>query len=260
MPPDSDDPWERVRRSASGWRGTWVPTRETESADGDEPPRGRPSFGWPHVVVVAAVGVLALAATVVVLLASRPSTQTVPLAGAVTSEALDPLATASVAATPASVPAPVATPAPSPPVVVHVAGDVRRPGVVVLPSGSRVVDAIEAAGGARPRASLDSVNLARVLTDGEQVRVGSAGAAEPPPAGPLAPEPSVPPAPAAAPLDLNQASAAQLDGLPGIGPVLAERIVAFREQNGPFASVDQLLDVSGIGPAVLAELAGQVRV
>ncbi len=212
------------------------------------------------MLVVVAVGVVALAVTAVVLLSSRPSTQTVPLAGVVATGA--PQAPASSTATPpvsaSPAPAPAATSAPT--VVVHVAGDVRRPGVVVLPAGSRVVDAIDAAGGARPRASLDSVNLARVLTDGEQVLVDGSGSATAPPSDPSLPVPPEPGVPPAGPLDLNQASAGELDALPGIGPVLAARIVAFREQNGPFVSVDQLLEVSGIGPAVLADLQGQVRV
>ncbi len=143
-------------------------------------------------------------------------------------------------------------------VVVSVAGRVRRPGLVRLPAGSRVDDAVRAAGGARRSADLALVNLARRLVDGEQVVVGVV----PAPAGAAA---SGAPAPGAgrstggaaaggstgpdpgAPLELNAATAAQLDGLPGIGAVLAERIVAWRTEHGRFASVDQLREVDGIG-------------
>lgn len=146
-----------------------------------------------------------------------------------------------------------ATASAPPDLVVHVAGEVHEPGVVRLPPGSRVVDALEAAGGTLPGASLDAVNLARVLADGEQVRVG------------LPPDPAVQGAPAQpgtppARLDLNAASATDLESLPGVGPVLATRILAFRDENGPFRSVDHLIDVPGIGPAVLADVADRVRV
>jgi len=132
-------------------------------------------------------------------------------------------------------------------VVVHVVGAVVAPGVVRLPTGSRVVDALATAGGAAPDADLASLNLARVLVDGEQVvvlRPGESGPAAAPPA-----------AEGGAPglVDLNTADAAALDGLPGIGPVLAQRIVEHRDER-PFASVDELGDVPGIGPTLLERL------
>lgn len=131
-------------------------------------------------------------------------------------------------------------------VVVHVTGAVRAPGVVTLPAGSRVSDAIEAAGGATKARALDSVNLARVLVDGEQVVVGGAGAG----AG----------ATASSLLPLNTADAPALEAMPGIGPVLAQRIVDWRAQHGPFASADALGDVPGIGPSLLAQLRPLVTV
>lgn len=127
-------------------------------------------------------------------------------------------------------------------VVVHVAGDVKTPGLVELPWGSRVSDAITAAGGAVSPDSLSSVNLARQIVDGEQIIVG--GEESPISDGRIS---------------INAASATELQELPGVGPVLAERIVAYREQNGPFVSLDGLLEVSGIGETTLANMAEQVR-
>jgi competence protein ComEA len=134
--------------------------------------------------------------------------------------------------------------------------------LVTLPSGARVADAVEAAGGLLPEAETASLNLAAVVVDGEQVAVGVPGAA--PGAAPGA-VPGADGTGAASPgpgglVDLNTATLAQLDGLPGIGPVLAERIVAYRTAQGPFTSVDQLDDVPGIGPTTAAELATLVSV
>jgi competence protein ComEA len=141
-------------------------------------------------------------------------------------------------------------------VVVSVVGSVVRPGLVTLPTGSRVAAAIEAAGGLVPEADPASVNLAAVVTDGEQVVVGAPGAAA---AGGADPDPAASSAAPAGRLNLNTASASELDALPGVGPVLAQRIVDHRKQ-GPFTSVDQLDDVPGIGPARAAELAELVAV
>ena len=138
-------------------------------------------------------------------------------------------------------------------VVVDVAGKVRRPGIVKLPVGARVVDAIEAAGGARRGVDLSQLNLARVLVDGEQVVVGI-----PPPGGVAAPAASAPGAPsgAAGPLvNINSATQSQLEELPGVGPVTAAAILQWRSDNGAFTAVDELLEVSGIGDATLAKIA-----
>jgi len=129
---------------------------------------------------------------------------------------------------------------------VHVAGWVLSPGVVRVAPESIVADAIEAAGGLRPGALVDRINLAAPLRSGDQVVVPGPdsmnGSSED---GPLA---------------LNRASAKDLEELPGVGPVLAERIVAYREQNGPFAEVEDLLQVGGIGEAKLASIRDLVRV
>lgn len=137
-------------------------------------------------------------------------------------------------------------------VVVHVAGLVARPGLVTLPAGSRVADAIAAAGGVTKQRATDSVNLARVLVDGEQIVVGLAPASAAGSAGPTSTAPPV--------VDLNAADAAAFEGLPGVGPVLAGRILEWRTANGPFRSVDELGEVSGIGETTLARLRPLVRV
>ena len=139
-------------------------------------------------------------------------------------------------------------------VAVHVAGRVRHPGLVRLPAGSRVQDAIAAAGGATSGADLDAVNLARKLIDGEQVRVPGPGDPAPPP-----PDAAAGPATPSAPLDLNTATVEQLDTLPGVGEVTAGRIVAYRSAH-PFTSVDELLEVPGIGQRRFEQLKDLVTV
>jgi competence protein ComEA len=140
-------------------------------------------------------------------------------------------------------------------VVVSVVGQVVTPGLVTLPAGSRVADALAAVGGLLPEADPASVNAAAVLSDGQQVAVGVPGAV--PPSGGSA---TAGAAGAGGLLDLNTATVGDLDALPGIGPVLAQRIVDHRTAHGRFTSVDQLDDVSGIGPAIFADLVARVRV
>lgn len=147
-------------------------------------------------------------------------------------------------------------------VVVAVAGKVNKPGVVRLPAGSRVVDALRAAGGPLPGASTGLLNLARRLVDGEQVLVGI----DPPPGagngstGSSGSSGSSGVGSAGGPLDLNAATVADLDGLPGIGPVLAQRIIDWRTEHQRFASVDQLREVTGIGEAKFSDLRAKVTV
>lgn len=126
-------------------------------------------------------------------------------------------------------------------VVVHVVGKVAEPGVVELPAGSRVQDAVEAAGGAVKDKALESVNLARVLVDGEQIDVGATTAES-----------------GSTRISLNSSDVKQLQELPGVGPVIAERIVEWRSANGPFRSVEELAEVSGIGPAMVERIRDEV--
>ncbi|WP_432535902.1 ComEA family DNA-binding protein [Kineococcus arenarius] len=151
----------------------------------------------------------------------------------------------------------VATPTGS--VVVHVVGRVLAPGLVTLPAGSRVADALTAAGGAAPGADLAALNLARTLADGEQVLVPAPGEA-PAPAPASSGAAGAAAGAAVGPLDLNTAGAEQLDALPGVGEVLAARIVAWRQANGRFTSVEELGEVQGIGPKLLDGVRDLVRV
>lgn len=148
----------------------------------------------------------------------------------------------------AAVPVPTASGPGAGPILVDVSGKVRDPGVRRLPPGSRVEDALAAAGGVRPGTDVTGLNRARVLMDGEQVLVG---APAPPPGGGGGPSPG--------PLSLGTATAEQLDGLPGVGPVLAQHIVDFRTARGGFRSVEELRQVSGIGERRFADLRKLVR-
>ena len=142
-------------------------------------------------------------------------------------------------------------------IVVYVAGAVARPGVYTLAAAARVTDALEAAGGAVADADLDVVNLAATVSDGERVYVPVVGeVVAVVVAGDSAPDVTVP----AGPVNVNSATADQLDVLPGVGPTTAAAIVAHRQENGPFRTVEQLGDVRGIGPAKLDALRGLVTV
>ena len=147
-------------------------------------------------------------------------------------------------------------------VVVDVAGEVRRPGVYRMPAGSRVNDALARAGGATPAASVDAINLAARLSDGQQVTI-PAGAAST--AGvPAGTGSSVPAAAGAAfasagPISLGSATVADLDTIDGIGPVTAQDIIEFRDQHGGVSSVDELSQISGIGPATMESLRARLQ-
>ena len=130
-------------------------------------------------------------------------------------------------------------------IVVDVKGDVVTPGLVTLPTGSRVADAIAAAGGVVSSANVASLNLAERLTDGQMIFIGNAQSME------LSSDPRI---------NLNLATEAELDSLPGVGPVMAGRIVAWRETNQKFHSIEELQEVPGIGPKVFANLKALVRI
>jgi competence protein ComEA len=138
--------------------------------------------------------------------------------------------------------------------VIDVAGAVRRPGLYRLRSGARIDDAIAAAGGATGKAQLDTVNLAAPIADGEQIVVPGRGATA---SGAAASPPGSGSSPSA-PVDLNSATLEQLEALPGIGPVTAQKILDYRQQHGAFHSVEELQGVPGIGPAHMAQLKGLV--
>jgi competence protein ComEA len=165
----------------------------------------------------------------------------------------------SAAAPSSSVPVPAS-------IVVHVAGAVIAPGVLSLASGARVADAVVAAGGVAPDGDLDGINLAAPLGDGQRVYVPRIGEVDPAavPSGAWAGDASatgpVGTSPPAGPVDLNVADATALEALPGVGPSTATAIVDDRDRNGPFASVDDLDRVPGIGPAKLASLRDLVTV
>ncbi|MFI7497835.1 helix-hairpin-helix domain-containing protein [Streptomyces sp. NPDC049687] len=142
-------------------------------------------------------------------------------------------------------------------IVVDVSGKVRKPGIHRLPAGSRVVDALSAAGGVRPGTNTDGLNRARFLVDGEQVVVG--GPAPPAAAGAAGQGGAGAAAGPSAPVSLNTATVDQLDTLPGVGPVLAQHIVDYRTAQGGFRSVDELREVNGIGERRYADLRNLVR-
>ncbi|MCW2755587.1 MAG: comEA [Marmoricola sp.] len=239
VPPD---PGRHSRRRAGSWSARWA-----EALQGRLPDtlQGRVQLATTHLALLAVAVGIALAVTAWFTLRSAPDAVRVPVAH--TSPAAHPPAAPS--RTPASVSTAGAPTAASSVVVVDVAGKVPHPGVLTLPAGSRVIDAIRRAGGARRGVDLSGVNLARVLVDGEQVLVGR----DPPAGG--APAPGAGSAGAgSAPVNLNSATLDQLEGLPGVGPVTAQKILDWRTAHGSFTSLDELLEVPGIGAKTLANL------
>lgn len=212
--------------------------------------------GGPGPRLLGVVVALAAVAAGAVVLWPRPASPAPELV----------LPRASTTVAPAAGPTTVA---PAADLVVDVVGEVRQVGVYRVAAGARIVDAIDAAGGLTQRADRARVNLAAPVSDGERIFVPAVGQPVPAvavggqPVGPAA----APPGAAAGgtgesdePVNINTASLDELDTLPGVGPVTAQAIIDHRAQNGPFASVEQLLDVRGIGAATLAELRDRVAV
>jgi competence protein ComEA len=244
--PEGDDEGDRPDTTLS----RWLPDTTSAGAAGwISSVRADP--GRAGVIALAVVGVLAVLVTVFTVVRDKPPP--------VVSAKLPPVQMVSST-----------TPGPPPdgPVVVSVVGLVHKPGLVTLTSGARIADALAAAGGTLDGADLVGLNMARRVVDGEQIIVGIAAplgqptemgssiAGDPTPAkGPSSGTASAP----AGLVDLNTATVEQLDALPGIGPVTAAAIIAWRDANGRFTSVDQLGDVDGIGPARLEKLRELVR-
>ncbi len=226
--------------------------------------RVRADPGRAGAIGIAIAAALAVLVTVFTLVRDRPAP--------VMSAKLPPVEKASTSSPRSSTSPGAGQPAsPDRPVVVSVVGLVRTPGLVTLAPGARIADALQAAGGAVNGADTIGLNMARPLGDGEQIVVGLAPVSGQPTAlGSSVASGSTPtvkvPTPgsvkpkAGGVLDLNTATVQELDALPGVGPVTAAAIVAWRQANGKFTSVDQLADVDGIGPARLDKLRALVRV
>jgi competence protein ComEA len=267
-------PRRSLRRSAPGddpidvgTEGSLEPTLEPHGRVGAALRRLAPA-GWsgarvdpgrPGATALALVAAVAAVVAAVGVWFERPRAEPVPDLPSVTVSAPDAAAAATEAspqpAATAAVPVPAAAP-----LVVSVSGKVRRPGLVEVPDGARVADVLEAAGGALPGTDLSALNLARRVADGEQVAVGVPAApdAVPVPA-PGAPSPAAGAAPAGK-VDLNLATVEQLDALPGVGPVTAQRILEWRTRHGRFTRVEQLREIEGIGERRFAQLRGMVVV
>jgi len=240
------------------------PAEETFRSVQAEPAR----FGRLHLGVVAALVLLGLVCTGWAVLRARP----VALATSVPVTPSVPVTAAPGGAAPTST-GPPAAPAQSPAtatptILVHVLGAVRRPGVVTLPDRARVQDAIEEAGGLRDGADAGELNLAQVLQDGQQLLIGTRrnpagrvrdGSGPTADATPSAGGRSATSG-AGVTVDLNSATETQLDALPGVGPVTAGRILAWRTEHGRFTRVEELQEVDGIGPKTYAQIAPHVRV
>ena len=227
--------------------------------------QGRVTLGHAQSALVAVIAAVGLAvAAVLVLRSGSGGTAVVPASSPTRAGTTRPLVpVASVSAAPSALAGAATGPttgqagaSPTGVVVVDVAGKVRRPGVVTLPAGSRVLDALRRAGGARRAVDLSVLNLARVLVDGEQILVGvqpapgtAASAAATSTAGATAPGQLV---------NINTATLDGLEALPGVGPVTAQKILDWRTAHGAFSSVDELLEVDGIGEKTLADMAPYV--
>ena len=238
----------------------WLPDGSAQH-DGGWLARVRADPGRAGAIALAAVAAIAVLVTVFTLMREQPAP--------VMSAKLPPV---DMAATASRGPSPAPSTRPNQPVVVSVVGLVHTPGLVTLAPGARIADALKAAGGSIDGADTGGLNMARQVEDGEQIVVGMAPVKGQPAVlgSSVSPGSAVPGPPSAtsraakgpptALINLNTASVEQLDTLPGVGPVRAAAIVAWRNTNGKFTSVDQLGEVDGIGPGRLEKLRPLVRV
>lgn len=263
------DPAQVVRERIARLLADQAPTVDARVAADDEedvfdlddpadrlpqPRRRLRSFGRTHLAVIAIVVVVGLLAAGWAVIRARPVSIATPMAPSIRPSQEGP--------TPG--PATANSPSPTPvTIMVHVIGAVRKPGLVTLPERARVADAIEQAGGLTKDADPDRLNLAQVLSDGQQVAIGTRDK----PAGEVrdgdgtgSGGPDPPGGRSGEALDLNAATADQLEQLPGVGPVTAGKIIAWRDQQGRFSRIEELQEVDGIGPKTFAQLAPHVRV
>ena len=238
----------------------WVQDGSTQH-DGGWLAKVRADPGRAGAIALAAIAAIAVLVTVFTLMREQPAP--------VMSAKLPPV---DMAATASRGPSPGPSTRPNQPVVVSVVGLVHTPGLVTLAPGARIADALKAAGGSTDGADTSGLNMARQVDDGEQIVVGMApvkgepavlGSSVSPGSATPGPSSSTPRPAKGAPtalINLNTATVEQLDTLPGVGPVRAAAIVAWRNANGKFTSVDQLGEVDGIGPGRLEKLRSLVRV
>jgi competence protein ComEA len=243
---------------------------ELDPADGEAvevAPRPRPPFGRAHLGVICGLLLLGLVLACLAVLRARPvalASPGVTMSPGTSVSAAPSDSSASVTQSGRPTPA-AASSSPAVRLVIHVLGAVRRPGLVRLPEGSRVQDAIDATGGLLPSANPGEINLAQPLGDGQQVVIGTrahpGGEVRQTGAGGGGSGGTTPGGGASVgQIDLNSASASQLDTLPGVGPVTAERIIAWRTEHRRFSRVEELQEVDGIGPKTYAQIAPRVRV
>lgn len=248
----SDRFWERVR--------VVVPRAVVPVASVPEPLRGaRFTVTWRSVVAVVVLAVAALGVFAVRLAVTSANAQPVAVGPTPAGLVSRTVPTAFAGDDARAGPLPHGSgqqSGPVPTVVVHVVGQVGHPGLVSLPLGARVADAVAAAGGSLRGADLAAVNLARLVADGEQIRVPAPGEVVTGLGGADSPGSTAP----TGVVDLNSATLADLDSLPGIGPVLAQRVLDWRSEHGRFSTVDELGEVSGIGEKLLSQLRPKVRV
>jgi len=255
-----DDEPLRANQADEAGRARWqllhpvIPDETFDDMSGDEPSSALPrpawwvsalSFSREHVVVVVVALVVGVVFAVMTYQRTRP-------------EALPAAPPVSMS----SVSSPSPTPTPVPTVKVHVLGAVAHPGVVTLPDGARVEDAIAAAGGLTSDADPALLNLAAVVADGSQIVIGTVGnpAGEVNGAGSSGTGSGSSSAGTGVKVNINTASETELETLPGIGPVTAGKIIAYRTDHGKFSTIDELQEVSGIGPKTMAQLEPYVTV